>query len=175
MTNDLLIPEWYVLHTRSRFENVVYDRLYNKSLKVFLPKVLVQSKRRDRKKMIRVPLFPGYLFVQTDLNPYEHLEILKTIGAVRLIGNNQGPVSVPSETIDSLEIMVQGDFPVTTGSRFQKGDRVVVINGPFTGVVGTFVRYKGEDRVVVDVQALGQYAAVEVSEEDVEIQAGIVA
>jgi transcription termination/antitermination protein NusG len=173
MGGDILIPAWYVLHTRSRFENVVHDGLTKKSVEVFLPKVLVQSKRRDRKKMIRVPLFPGYLFVKTNLNPYEHLEILKTIGAVRLIGNKNEPVSVLDNVIDSLRIMVKADFPVTTGSRFQAGDRVVVVEGPFTGVTGTFVRYKGAGRVVVNVEALGQYAAVEVCEEDVVIQTEI--
>ncbi len=70
MTIDQLTPAWYAVHTRSRFENVVNDGLAKKSLDVFLPKVLVRSKRRDRKAMIRVPLFPGYLFVRTGLNPY---------------------------------------------------------------------------------------------------------
>jgi len=60
---------WYVLHTKSRFENVVNDGLGKKSIEVFLPKITVKSKRRDRKAMIRVPLFPGYLFVKTDLAP----------------------------------------------------------------------------------------------------------
>jgi transcription elongation factor/antiterminator RfaH len=174
MTGDILIPAWYVLHTRSRFENVVHDGLVRKSVEVFLPKVLVQSKRRDRKKMIRVPLFPGYVFVKTDLNPYKHLEILKTIGAVRLIGNKNEPLPVVNGVIDSLKIMVRAEFPVTTGSRFQAGDRVVVVEGPFTGVTGTFVRYKGHGRVVVNVEALGQYAAVEVREEDVEVQTEII-
>ncbi len=54
---------WYVLHTKSRFENVVNDGLMNKSVEVFLPKIQVRSKRRDRKAMISVPLFPGYIFV----------------------------------------------------------------------------------------------------------------
>jgi transcription termination/antitermination protein NusG len=170
MNGDLLVPAWYVLHTKSRFESVVYDNLVKKSVEAFLPKVLIQSKRRDRKKMIRIPLFPGYIFVKTDLSPHHHLEILKTIGAVKLIGNKTEPVPVSSQTIDSLRIIVNGDFPVTTGAKFQRGDRVVVMSGPFTGVIGEFIRYKGGDRVVVNVEALGQYAAVEVNEEDVEIQ-----
>lgn len=170
MSSDILLPAWYVLHTKSRFESVVHDGLIKKSVDVFLPKVLVKSKRKDRKKMIRVPLFPGYVFVKTDLNPYHHLEILKTTGAVKLIGNQTEPIPVTPQTIASLRIMVQGDCPVMTGARFQSGDRVVVVNGPFTGVIGEFIRYKGEGRVVVTVEALGQYAAVEVSEEDVEIQ-----
>lgn len=160
---------WYVLHTKSRFENVVNDGLFKKSMEVFLPKIQVRSKRRDRKVMIRVPLFPGYLFVKTDLNPYEHLEIVKTAGAVRLIGTHESPVPVPEPTIESLKIMVAGNNEISTGCRLQKGDRVIVVSGPFTGVTGTFVRYSGKGRVVVNIEALGQYAGVDVNEEDVEI------
>jgi len=169
MTLSELKYSWYVLHTKSRFENVVNEGLIKKSMEVFLPKVQVRSRRRDRKMMIRVPLFPGYLFVKTNLEPVEHLEIVKTAGVVRFVGNKEGPISVPSDTIDSLKIMVKGDNTVTTGTRFRKGDRVIVVYGPFTGIIGTFARYGGKGRVIVDIEALGQYAGVEVSEDDIEI------
>jgi transcription elongation factor/antiterminator RfaH len=169
MKDQRLEHLWYVLHTKSRFENVVNDGLEKKSIEVFLPKVTVRSKRRDRKAMIRVPLFPGYLFVKTDLAPQSHLEVVKTAGAVRLIGSKQGPVPVPEETIESLKIMVSAEHPITTGSRLRKGDRVLVVQGPFAGVSGTFIRYGGKGRVVVNIEALGQYAGVEVSEGDIEI------
>jgi len=162
------IRGWYVLYTRSRFENVVNDGLVKKSIEVFLPRITVPSKRRDRKLMIRVPLFPGYLFVRTDLDPHEHLEILKTIGAVRLIGTTDGPVPVAAETIQSLQIMVSSDLAITTGNRLRRGDRVVVISGPLVGLTGVFVSYRGKGRVVVNVDALGQFAGVEVAVEDVE-------
>jgi len=173
MTLSELEYSWYVLHTKSRFENVVNEGLVKKSMEVFLPKVQVRSRRRDRKVMIRVPLFPGYLFVKTNLDPVEHLEIVKTAGVVRFIGNKEGPVSVPSDTIDSLKIMVKVDNTITTGSRFRKGDRVIVVQGPFAGVIGTFARYRGKGRVIVNIEALGQYAGVDVSEEDIEILPGI--
>jgi transcription termination/antitermination protein NusG len=159
---------WYVLHTRSRFENVVNEGLIKKSIDVFLPKILIRSKRTDRKKMIRVPLFPGYLFVKTDLNPQEHLEILKTTGAVRLIGNIDGPKPVPDEAVQSLMIMVKTDDPITTGQMYKKGDRVIVVCGPFTGVIGHFIRYGGKGRVVVNIEVLGQCAGVDVCEDDIE-------
>ena len=159
---------WYVLHTKSRFESVVNDGLLRKQIEVFLPKVTVKSKRRDRKAMIRIPLFPGYVFVKTDLHPEHHLEIVKTAGAVRLIGSKQGPVPVPHDTIESLKIMVSTELPVSTGNRLQKGDSVMVVSGPFAGVTGTFVRYRGQGRVIVNIEALGQYAGVEVGEEDLE-------
>ena len=159
---------WYVLHTRSRFEKVVQEGLFKKSHEVFLPQIRVRSRRRDRRVMLDVPLFPGYVFIRSNLHPDHHLDILKTVGAVRLIGNQNLPVPVPDETIDSLRIMVAGDTGIKTGKRLRKGDRVMVIRGPFTGVVGTFARYRGIGRVIVQIEALGQYASVEVDEDDIE-------
>lgn len=168
MLADKMTHAWYALHTKSRFENVVNEGLAKKTLDVFLPKITVKSRRRDRHKMIRVPLFPGYLFVRTDLNPYEHVEILKTTGAVRLIGNTHGPVAIADATIESLKIMVSTDEEVITGTRFKEGDRVVVVRGPFTGVMGIFSSYRGDGRVIVNIEALGQFAAVNVDADDVE-------
>jgi transcription antitermination factor NusG len=50
----------------------------------------------------------------------------------------------------------------------RKGDRVIVVSGPFAGVSGTFVRYRGKGRVVVNIEALGQHAGVDVDESEVE-------
>ena len=175
MEDRRLLKLWYVLHTKSRHENVVSEGLSKKSIEVFLPRVKVRSARRDRKLMIQVPLFPGYLFLKTDLHPHTHLEIVKTAGAVRLIGTQQGPVPVPDEAIASLKIMVASGMPIATGRRLQPGDRVLVVNGPFSGVTGTFVRYRGQDRVVVNIEALGQFAGVDVREEDIEILPPILA
>lgn len=168
MTADRFVDAWYAIHTKSRFENVVTDGLKKKNLEVFLPKIRVRSRRRDRKMMIWAPLFPGYVFVRTSLNPYQQIEVLKTTGVVRFIGNLDGPVSVPDADVDSLKIMVSSEEPVATGTRFKKGDRVMVISGPFAGVIGTFSRYRGKERVIVNIDALGQFAAVDVLEDEVE-------
>lgn len=163
-----LNPAWYVLLTRSRFEGVVDSGLQKKMIEVFLPRVRVPSRRRDRRVTLHRPLFPGYLFVRTDLHPHHHLDILKTTGAVRLIGSNTGPVPVSDDAIESLKIMVSTEQEVVTGSRFKRGDAVLVMNGPFAGVTGIFTRYKGKDRVVVKIEALGQFAGVDVDINDIE-------
>ncbi len=169
MTVSSRSRNWYALHTRSRFENVVLDGLTKKEVEAFLPKITVRSKRIDRKKMIQVPLFPGYLFVKTSLDPHEHLDVVRTVGVVTLVGNLYGPVPISGESIESLKIMVQASQEILTGSRFKQGDRVVVVSGPFAGVMGAFVRYRGKGRVVVNIEALGQFAAVEVNAEDIEV------
>jgi transcription elongation factor/antiterminator RfaH len=175
MEDRRLLRQWYALHTKSRHESVVNEGLLKKSMEVFLPKVKVRSTRKDRKAMIHLPLFPGYLFIKTDLHAHTHLEILKTAGVVRLIGNKLGPVPVMDDTIESLKIMLAAETTITTGHRLQKGDRVLVVNGPLAGITGAFVRYRGQGRVIVNIEALGQFAGVDVSEEDIEILPPILA
>jgi predicted AAA+ superfamily ATPase len=40
---------------------------------------LALSIRRDRRKVLTRPIFNGYMFIRTLLNPECHLEILKTV------------------------------------------------------------------------------------------------
>ena len=86
---------WYCLHTRSRHEEVVYHRLEDKRIQTFLPKLEVWSRRKDRRKKIQKALFPGYVFVHEVLDPHHRLEILKTPGVVKILGNEKGPEPVP--------------------------------------------------------------------------------
>ncbi|MBF0232170.1 MAG: UpxY family transcription antiterminator [Desulfamplus sp.] len=161
---------WYALFTKSNFENVVNEQLEKKSIEVFYPKISVKSKRKDRKKIYQKSLFPGYLFVKTDLQAPEYLNILQTKGVVRLVGTRNVFVPVPDENIESLKIIISGTHMVTTGTLLKKGDRVLIINGPFSGVIGFFERYaSNSSRVVVMIEALGQFVSVDVSEDDVEI------
>jgi len=161
---------WYALLTRSRFENVVHDHIKKKSITVFLPKTRVKSQRKDRNKMIHVPLFPGYVFVNIPPAPAEQLKVLKTVGAVRLLGYRNGPVAIPDSHIESLKIITHAGLDVITGpgTSMAKGDPVLVANGPMTGATGEFVQYKGKGRVIIRIDALGQFAGVEIDEQDIE-------
>ena len=166
-----LKKEWFALLTRSRFENVVTEMIEKKSVPVFLPKIKVKSKRKDRHKMIDIPLFPGYTFVNISKDPREQLTILKTVGAVRLLGASQGPISIPETHIESLKIITGNDADIITGfagPNLKKGDPVMIINGPMSGVKGEFLNYKGEDRVIIRIEALGQFAGVEIDPNDIE-------
>lgn len=167
MTSGIISPNWYVLHTKSRFEKVVNDGLQKKAFEAFLPTMHVRSKRKDRKIMLDIPIFPGYTFVKSTLCAEENLSILKTAGVVRIIGNMSGPVAVDADVIKSLQIMTANNENIITETKFNKGEKVVVLYGPFTGLTGVFSKYKGKGRVYVNISLLGQSAAVEIEEDDI--------
>ncbi len=161
---------WFALLTRSNFEQTVYNSITGKKVDAFLPRTRKKSKRKDRKLMIEVPLFPGYLFVRSTFDPSAQVNILKTLGAVRLLGNTQGPLSIPDSQIKSLQLMTNANVDLITGSSIlpQKGDPVMILEGPMAGVKGEFIRHKGKGRVIIRIDLLGQYAGVEMDGDNVE-------
>ena len=161
---------WFALLTRSNFEQTVYNSIVKKKIDVFLPKTKRKSRRKDRNIMIEIPLFPGYIFVKSTFNSADQLNILKTVGAVRLLGNQSGPVAVPQSQVESLKILTSANMDLITGTniRLKRGDLVMILEGPMAGAKGEFSRYKGKGRVIIKIDVLGQYAGVEVEQDNVE-------
>lgn len=154
---------WYAIHTRSRFEQKVYDGLCGKSVTTFLPKVQVMSRRKDRRKKIRVPLLPGYIFVQFDMDPEKYWEIIKTVGIVRMVGFEGRPVPAREEEISALMILDGTDRTVQNRAFMMKGDQVMIMEGPLKGLAGFYLHHKGKsEKVVVSVELLHRSLEVEV-------------
>src|SRR3990172_6049569 len=60
-------PRWYALYTRPRHEKAFAEQLAKREMEAFLPVREVLSRWKDRRKLVQLPLFPGYVFVHTSL------------------------------------------------------------------------------------------------------------
>lgn len=164
-TDDQQSAKWYALHTRSRFEQKVYEGLCGKTLEAFLPRIQVMSRRKDRRKKILVPLIPGYVFVRSVLAPEAYHQIIQTVGVVRMIAFKGQPVPADDEEIASLMILDGTDRTVQNRTYMRKGERVMIMEGPLKGLTGFYVRHKGRsDRVVVSVDLLQRSLEVEIED-----------
>ncbi len=161
---------WFALLTRSHFERTVYTSILKKKIPAFLPQVRRKSIRKDRQLMVEYPLFPGYIFVQSTFQAADQLNILKTTGAVRLLGNQTGPVPIPDIQVESLKILTSSHMDLITGTNIslKKGDPVMIIEGPLAGIRGEFIRQKGKGRVIIKIDLLSQYAGTEIEEDKIE-------
>jgi transcription antitermination factor NusG len=163
MTQDL--AKWYAIHTRSHFELKVYEGFSGKSIEAFLPRCQVMSRRKDRRKKILVPMLPGYVFVHTDLDPKQYLDILKTVGVVRMVSFKGKPVAANDDEIASLMILDGTDRTVQNRAYINRGDRVMIMEGPLKGLIGFYLRHKGKsDKVVVSIELLRRSLAVEIED-----------
>lgn len=154
---------WYAIWTQSHYEHVVADQLSAKAFAPFVPEVSVWSKRLGAKRLIRVPMFPGYLFVRHAMEKRSYIEMLKVRGIVRILEDGWNRLTpVPDAEIDAIRRLVTANIPVFPHAHLRCGDRVRVVDGPLTGVEGLFVQDKlSKGRLVVSVSLLGRSVAVE--------------
>jgi transcription antitermination factor NusG len=158
------LKKWYVVRTRSRHEQKVNEQLINKSFEVFYPQIKVWSRRKDRKKKILKSLFPGYLFVHCNLTDENWLNILKTFGVVNLLGyDDQSPSPVPEEQILSIKKVLNTEIPVVVHPYLEKGERVIVVDGPLKGAIGFFIGVNNQKgRLIIGVDLLNRSIEVEI-------------
>jgi transcriptional antiterminator RfaH len=163
---------WYVVHTKPQQEALAASMLEERlSLTVFLPEV----RRRIRGHLRRTPLFPGYLFVEIDLESTEASAVNTTPAVIRLVAFGGRPQPVSGRVIGALqarlaEIDEQGGLPQHP---FRVGDRVRLKEGPLAGLEAVFVGpMRPAERVRVLLEFLGQEQEALVPVEDLEPAGG---
>ncbi len=154
---------WYAVHTKSRHEYKAFTGLTQKSLITFLPEMEVWSKRKDRKKKISVPLFPGYLFVEAFLDNETKLTILKTSGVVRILGKKENvePLSIPESKIIAIQRLVNKKVELFSMQYPKAGEPARIMDGPFAGIEGTVIKSDLEKELfVISIELLQRSVAI---------------
>ncbi len=158
---------WYALYTKCHHERKVAKILKFESFDVFLPTRRVLSRRKDRRKIIDMPLLPNYLFVHS---PSEYLaDVIKTPGVAYVLGYNGMATPVPDGEVDSLKILVGSKTGVSLHPYLREGDRVFIKEGPFRGVTGILLKIDTcHWRLVVSVHLMNRSVAVTIPPDHVE-------
>lgn len=154
---------WYAVHTKSRHEYKALAGFAQKNLKSFLPEMEVWSKRKDRKKKISIPLFPGYLFVEASLDNETKLAILKTSGVVRILGikENAEPLPVPEEKIIAIQRIMDKKVEMFSMQYPKAGEPARIMDGPFAGIEGTVIKSDLEKELfVISIDLLQRSVAI---------------
>lgn len=158
---------WFAAYTRSNHEHTVQTLLTDKGITVFLPQIIVPSRRLDRKLLLKRPLFRNYLFVDLDEKQENWMRVFRTPGLVRICGNGR-PIPVPDENIRSIRVFVESERNLYPLAYLQVGDRVQVISGPLTGAIGVLVREDHKRRrLVVNIELMGQSVAASLHDDEV--------
>lgn len=157
---------WWALYTRHQHEKTVAEMLSAKGLEVFLPLYVTRRRWKDRNKVLSLPLFPGYLFVQG--GPDRRLQVLTTPGIHMILCNGDHPAIIPELEIEAIRRAVEGSYRIEPHPFLKCGDRVRVKRGALEGVEGVLVRKKNMCRLVLSVDLLERSVAVEIDASDVE-------
>ena len=162
METENIACNWYALRVRSRHENTVAAHLHARGYESFLPLHKCQRRWSDRLKEIDLPLFAGYVFCR--FNVLNRLPVLATPGVVHVVGVGRNPAPIDATEIAAIQAAVNSGLPRQPWPFLEIGHRVKIAHGPFCGVEGILVGFRGQQRLVLSVTLLQRSIAVQVDE-----------
>ena len=89
------VMNWYAVQTRSRHEKMVARQLEGQGFATFLPLTHQLRQWSDRRKLVELPLFPGYTFLRMIYQPEHRLRVLSTEGIVGFVGVHGQGMPIP--------------------------------------------------------------------------------
>jgi len=159
---------WYALHTRSRHEKIVAERLEEQRITTYLPLMTETRQWSDRKKQVQLPLFSSYVFARLAPNRADRLRVLQVNGVVRLIGGRGEGAAIPDAQIEAVQSLLSHSLPWTNHPFLEIGQRVRIRSGALNGVEGILTARNGDRTLVISVDAIQRSLAVSVQGYEVE-------
>src|SRR5262249_53409688 len=170
--------KWYVVHTYSGHENKaklsLQDRVRQASLQtkfgdVLIPTDTVVELVKGQKRSTTRKFFPGYMFVQMDLDQ-ETFHLVKNTPKITGFLGGTNPQPVKERDIQTINLqMTEGATRPKPRVSFEDGETVRVIDGPFANFTGVVVEVKAEkQKVRFNVSIFGRATPVELDFSQVE-------
>ena len=154
---------WYALRIQSRLSGLASVTLRGKGYEEFLPLYRARRRWSDRVKQVELPLFPGYLFCQFDVN--DRLPILTTPGVIGIVGAGKLPIPVDLEEIEAVRAILRSGLAAQPWPLLCVGSKVYIERGPLAGLEGIITNTDKVYRLVVSVSLLQRSVAVEIDRE----------
>ena len=158
---------WYAVRTRPRHEKKVASELQEKGIKNYLPLVTQVRRWSDRRKVVEVPLFSCYAFVNSVLDLPLRLAIYGIAGALGFVGPNNQGIPIPDAQIENIRTLMAGNVLLTPYPSLKVGQRVRVRGGVLDGIEGILAT-KGDRRLVVSVDSINASFSINLEGYDVE-------
>lgn len=161
--------KWYVIHTKPRNEKKVFEQIINKDIEAFLPLILTIRYWSDRKKKLLVPLFPGYVFVNTDEEGRKKA-ISNTYGAMRYVMYQKRPAIISDGEIKNIKLSLQAPEKIKVEEKkIIEGDLVEITGGIFRGLTGYIKEIWGHYKLIVNIMELNSTFSVQLSSSEVKL------
>lgn len=137
---------WYVALVRMHHEKKVAERLNKMGIENFVPVQQELHQWSDRRKMVESVLLPMMIFVHVD--PKERKEVLSfsTVSRYMVLRGESSPAVIPDEQMARFRFMLDYSEEAVSMSTtlLARGEKVRVIKGPLTGLVGELVNVDGK-------------------------------
>lgn len=153
---------WYLLQTKANGHLKACEHLSRQGFDVFLPVVMKTLKKNGRFIEGIEPLFPGYMFMGTDLEPVPWKSVNATIGVSKAVTLDGKYRPVNSNIIECLKSRCDGNGMIQNMSNITSGDRVKIERGPFSEFICNVEKIADSKRAWVLIDILQKQARAKI-------------
>ena len=148
---------WTAVLVQMCTEQKVSTKLNKLGITNYVPTQTEIHQWSDRRKMVDTVLLPMMVFVH--VNPKERMEVLSfsTVSRYMVMRGESTPAVIPDEQMARFRFMLDysEEAVCMNDTPLARGEKVRVIKGPLSGLVGELVTVGGKSKIAVRLNMLG--------------------
>lgn len=153
---------WYVVHTTSgheaRVAETLRQRVETMALEKSISELLVPTQdriiiRQGKKVTVKEKIFPGYLLVKMVMDDPTWLAVRTTPGVTGFVGAGKTPTPLSDAEVANIQKFISAPAK-RFKTKFSVGEPIKIIDGPFSGWLGTINEIdqeKGKVKVLLTI------------------------
>ena len=149
---------WFVLHVRARQEKALAGDLEGLDVDYFLPLVMKIRYYGKRKRTVKLPLFPGYVFLRGSIEQVYTADRTRRVLSIIPV-KDQGGLNWE---LKNLHLALVKGVTLDPYPTLKANVRVEVRSGPLRGLQGVIESRTRANRLVLQVAMLGSAVSLEV-------------
>jgi transcriptional antiterminator NusG len=165
--------KWYIVHTYSGHEGKAKQALLERAKalgkeecfdEILIPEeTVVEIAKGGERKTSKRKFFPGYILVRMELNDDTWHIVKDTPKITGFVGGGTQPAPISDDEVARMTKQIQeGAAKPKPKIRFEEGENVRVVSGPFANFQGFVDEVKPDkEKVRVMVQVFGRATPVE--------------
>jgi len=142
----------------------LYTNLQNQDFNYYNPKIRIKNHNHTIKKE---PMFPGYIFINSDISNYYKIKYTKGISSIIRFNNNIAIMS--NDEIDELKRIQEKSFQNPVSPKIIIGQETVISDGPLKGLFVTIASMPIKNRVNVFIHMLGSKRRITASLSEIKL------
>jgi transcription antitermination factor NusG len=123
----------------------------------------------DRKKMVELPLFPGYLFIHANMSPQVRQVVSFVRGVAQIVSMGGEPTPIPDDQIENVQRLLVNNVGCVEYPFLKIGQRVRVRGGALDGIQGILIAHNGNRGIIISIDGIERSLAVRIEGYDLEV------
>lgn len=175
MTKDY---NWYILNVVAGQEGKVAadinSLIARGATKDFIKEVVIPAKqvikvKRGKKTQDEQKLFPGYVFINTNLDGNTFSIVNSIPKVVGFLGGKNNPSPVSQDKVDAILKSIEEQAEQESDAMYEVGEVVKINDGPFESFTGTVEKFDSEKKKVkISVSIFGRATNIELDPNQIE-------